>query len=212
MNIVTKNILILLEKHNISANKMQNELKLSNNAVTHWKKGFASPSAKTLQKIADYFGLPISYFYEDHDKSLDKCFPSENILVLPVYATVAAGFNHSMSDLDGELQEVPTSITNGHNEEDLFVFQVSGDSMFPTLLNGDRVLVVKTPSVNSGDIAVISYNDYEDGTVKKVLYEPNCDYVDLIPTNPKYSPIRLCGDDLTSMRVIGKVIYLFRKI
>lgn len=211
MNIVTKNILMLLESRGISANKMQTELKLANNAVTQWKKGFASPSAKTLQKIADYFNLPISYFYEDHE-SADKKFQSENILVLPVYATVTAGFDHSISDIDGELQEVPASITNGHNEKDLFVFQVSGDSMFPTLLDGDRVLVVKTPSVDSGDIAVISYHDYEDGTVKKVLYEPNCDYVDLIPTNPKYSPIRLQGEELQGMQVVGKVIYLFRKI
>lgn len=62
--LISKKILYLLNEKGISANKLQNDLKLSNNAVTYWKSGRSSPSQKTLEKIADYFNLPLSYFYD----------------------------------------------------------------------------------------------------------------------------------------------------
>ena len=169
-------------------------------------------------KLADYFGVSVDYLLGRTDKKesdpFEEKYPSEDIFYLPIYATVAAGFNKYINenDFDGEMQEVPTSIARGHRKDDLFVFEVMGDSMVPKFLPGDRVLVVRTSSVDSGDTAIISYNGYEEGTIKKVQYEPGCDYVDLIPANPKYDPIRLQGDDLETCRVVGKVIYLFRKI
>lgn len=69
MQVTTKNIVRLLKEKGISANKLLTELSLPNSAITQWKKGFASPSAKALQKIANYFELPISYFYEEHDNT-----------------------------------------------------------------------------------------------------------------------------------------------
>ena len=133
---------------------------------------------------------------------------------MPVYATVAAGFNKSIvgKDFDGDIQEIPASIIRGYKKDDLFVFEVNGDSMFPKFIEGDRVLVVRQSSVDSGDTAIVCYNGDEDGTIKKVMYEPGCDYVDLIPINAAYNPIRIQGDELENCRIIGKVIYLFRKI
>lgn len=33
-----------------------------------WKKGEYTPKADKIQKIADYLGVPITYFYEDSDQ------------------------------------------------------------------------------------------------------------------------------------------------
>ena len=213
MFITTKNILRLLNEKGVSANKLSVECGLNNAAITEWKKGKCNPSVKALEKIAKYFGLPLSYFYEEHNDVSKEKFPSEEIYYIPVIATVAAGFEQNIVSADwNEVQEVPASIVRGYDKKDLFVFIVSGDSMYPKFLPGDRVLVVRTSSVDSGDIAIVSYADYEDGTIKKVVYEPDCDYVDLIPLNPKYSPVRLYGDQLDGCRICGKVIYLFREI
>lgn len=69
--LISKKILYLLNEKGISANKLQNDLKLSNNAVTYWKSGRSSPSQKTLEKIADYFNLPLSYFYDTQPSSFE---------------------------------------------------------------------------------------------------------------------------------------------
>lgn len=191
---------------------------ITQSAYAMYESGDRTPPADMLNKLADYFGVSVDYLLERTDKkeldTFNESHPTEDILYLPVYATVAAGFNKSIvgKDYDGEMQEIPASIIRGHKKDDLFVFEVSGDSMFPKFLEGDRVLVVRQNSVDSGDIAIVCYDGFEEGTIKKVQYEPNCDYVDLIPSNPKYSPIRLQGNDLETCRVVGKVIYLFRKI
>lgn len=36
-------------------------------SFTAWKNGKYTLKAEKLQKIADYFGVPVSYFYEDSD-------------------------------------------------------------------------------------------------------------------------------------------------
>jgi repressor LexA len=94
----------------------------------------------------------------------------------------------------------------------MLVLKIEGDSMSPKFLDGDRVLVQRQTSVDSGDIAVVCYGDFESGTIKKIHYETGCDFVDLIPLNPKFSPVRVQNEELDGMRVIGKVIYLFREI
>lgn len=218
MNYPVERIQTLLKQNKISVNKISKEIGLNSTFFSAWKAGRAKPSTEALMKIANYFNVSVDYLLGRTDDptpgNADK-FPAEDMLELPVYATVAAGFDRPISsdnEDEGDTQHVPRSIVHGYDKEDLFVFLVSGDSMSPKFMPGDRVLVVKQDSVDSGDIAIVCYKDYEDGTIKKVMYEPGCDYVDLVPANPAYAPIRLQGDELATCRVVGKVIYLFRKI
>lgn len=213
-----ENLRKLRKQANLTMKQLGKIIGAAESTISLYEKGSREPDNATLKKLADYFGVSVDYLLGRTDKKesdpFEEKYPSEDIFYLPIYATVAAGFNKYINenDFDGEMQEVPTSIARGHRKDDLFVFEVMGDSMIPKFLPGDRVLVVRTSSVDSGDTAIISYNGYEEGTIKKVQYEPGCDYVDLIPANPKYDPIRLQGDDLETCRVVGKVIYLFRKI
>jgi len=188
--------------------------KSSGNLAT-WKNG--NVRNDHLKALADYFEVSVDYLLGRTDDPKGdwskEHFPPEKIYYIPVIASVAAGFNRNIDELTAnEWQEIPASICRGYDPKDLYVFIVSGDSMSPKFLDGDRVLVVQQQSVDPGDIAIVSYNNYEDGTLKKVYYEPGCDYVDLIPLNSKYDPIRLQGEDLDGCRICGKVIYLLRAV
>lgn len=44
------------------------EIGLQKSNVTYWKNGNRTPSDVTLQKIAQYFNVPVSYFSEDPKK------------------------------------------------------------------------------------------------------------------------------------------------
>lgn len=203
----------LIATKNIGAFALEKEIGLANGTIGKWLSGKFRPSAEALSKLADYFDVSVDYLLERTDDPQGNQFPAEEMYHIPVIATVAAGFGQSINGTTHQdYQLVPKSIVRGYNKEDLFVFVVSGDSMSPKFLPGDHVLVVRQPSVDPGDIAIVSYDDYEDGTIKKVDYEPGCDYVDLIPINPKYDPVRLQGDELDGCRICGKVIYLFRAI
>lgn len=91
---------------------------------------------------------------------------------------------------------------------DLFVARGEGDSMQPTLLDGDIVLIDSAQrDIRQQDrVWALSYGDL--GMIKRVRRLPNGTY-DLMSDNPNVSPIN-CADD--EMHVVGRVIWIGRRI
>lgn len=58
----------LLENKGVSAYKVSQATGISQQTFTDWKHGRYEPKREKIQKIADYFGVPISYFYGEDDK------------------------------------------------------------------------------------------------------------------------------------------------
>ena len=134
---------------------------------------------------------------------------------IPIIASkVSAGFGEEWRDddfLEGQMVPITKDLIKGHDIKKIFAAQVKGDSMYPKFLDGDRVLVARTSSVDSGAIAVILYNQTE-ATLKKVGYVYGEEWLNLIPLNTNYPPLRIEGADLANCKVLGKVVYLFRSI
>jgi transcriptional regulator with XRE-family HTH domain len=61
---------LLLKQSGISASKLAKEIGISAPSLTYWKQGKYTPQAKTIQAIANYFNVPISYFYSDTEYAL----------------------------------------------------------------------------------------------------------------------------------------------
>lgn len=55
----------LCTKNNSSANAEAKKIGIASSTVSNWKKNDGAPQPHTLQKIADYFGVPVSYFSEE---------------------------------------------------------------------------------------------------------------------------------------------------
>jgi len=201
----------LRKKYNLTQTEFSKIFDIGLATVAMWESSKRRPPANMLMRIAEHFRVTIDYLLgTEQNLSLSN---SLDMIRLPVLAGVRAGFGASVETIEsGEYQEIPSSIIGSRQADDLMVLEVEGDSMSPKFLHGDRVLVLRQTSVDSGDIAIVCYEDFENGTIKKVHYENGCDYVDLIPLNPKYAPIRVQDEQLEGMRVIGKVIYLFREI
>lgn len=51
----------LLDKYGVTAYKVAKETGISTATLTNWKRGRYTPKPDKLQKIADYFGVPLSY-------------------------------------------------------------------------------------------------------------------------------------------------------
>ncbi|HIX25735.1 MAG TPA: helix-turn-helix domain-containing protein [Candidatus Lachnoclostridium avicola] len=51
----------LLDKYGVTAYKVAKETGISTVTLTNWKRGRYTPKPDKLQKIADYFGVPLSY-------------------------------------------------------------------------------------------------------------------------------------------------------
>ena len=62
----------LLQKKGVSSYKVAKEAGVTQTALSNWKSGRSTPTAKTLQKIADYFGVTIDYLMTGDDSSEQK--------------------------------------------------------------------------------------------------------------------------------------------
>lgn len=51
----------LLQKHGVTPYKVAKEAGVTQTALSNWKSGRSTPSSKTLQKVADYFGVTVDY-------------------------------------------------------------------------------------------------------------------------------------------------------
>ena len=57
----------LLKERGVKAAQVAKETGIAPPALTAWKKGEYNLKADKIQKIADYFGVPVGYFYDDAD-------------------------------------------------------------------------------------------------------------------------------------------------
>ncbi len=187
------------------------------------------PSLKTINAVAHAINCDFMHIYERLDDNLkaivDKQLPAslielpspqvaDDVVSFRVNVDVAAGYNQPaspISDWEGASVDIPKSALRGRPPEDYFVIRIMGDSMYPHYQNGDYVLVLKQPMIDrSGDVAVLLCGD--EGTIKKVEYEPGANEMRLIPLNPEYPPHVISGCDLEECRIIGVPRLLMRAI
>lgn len=63
-----KKFATLLEKTNTTAAKVAKATGINRSTFSHWKNGDYTPKIETLQKIADYFGVSVNYFYDEPEE------------------------------------------------------------------------------------------------------------------------------------------------
>ncbi len=154
--------------------------------------------------LADFFHVTTDYLL----KGVTAQPRDKKGVRIPVLGRVVAGIPLDAIEEIIDYEEIPKSMaTTG----EFFALQVKGDSMLPTLKDGDVVIVKKQPTVDSGDIAIILVNG-NDATVKEVKESPSG--ITLIGHNVAvYTPHFYSNHDIESLpiQIIGKVIEMRRK-
>lgn len=62
----------LLQKHGVTPYKVAKEAGVTQTALSNWKSGRSTPSSKTLQKVADYFGVTVDYLMTGRAEAKEK--------------------------------------------------------------------------------------------------------------------------------------------
>ena len=62
----------LLQKYGVTSYKVSKDTGVTQTSLSNWKSGRSTPNAKTLQKIADYFGVSIEYLMTGKEDSEKK--------------------------------------------------------------------------------------------------------------------------------------------
>ena len=201
MSAYLNNYIMLCQQNGYSLSTLPPKLGLSRSAYSKWKNG-TDPSAPTIKKVADFFGVSPEWMTTDHSEapSFQNAAPAEspaNETKLPVYGSISAGRGVlAVEDIIGWAYADEEYHDGNH-----FWLSVSGVSMEPELRNGDLVLIRKQSQLDNGNIGAFIYGG--EGFVKK--YIANGD-IRLHSLNPVFPDIVITPETADQFSVIGKVI------
>lgn len=92
-----------------------------------------------------------------------------------------------------------------------FCLTAQGDSMIGAgIRDGDIVFVKDQPIVDNGQVAAVIIDD--EATLKRWYYYPEKQKLVLNPENPKYEPLVYIGDELNTVRCLGRAVYYMSQI
>lgn len=192
-------------------------LSISQAAYSKYECNKAEPDFESLKILSELYGVSSDYLVGISDSPETENTASNltpisgnEMFTFKVIGTITAGYSGGTDyNPTGEEIAIPRHLLKSHNPDDYFVLEVRGNSMFPLYLDGDKVLIRKCTSVDSGKIAAIGY-DGEEATLKKVEYVKGENWMRLIPRNPEYPTKTIRNGDLELCRIYGEVVYLFR--
>ncbi len=129
--------------------------------------------------------------------------PWMNNVQIPLVGTVAAGVPILAQENIEEVYSFPQSLTG--TSGDLFMLQISGDSMINAgIFDGDYIIVRQQSTAENGDIVVALVNQ-ESATVKRFFREKDC--IRLQPENDSMKPF--FEKDVT---ILGLVVGVYRQL
>jgi len=150
-----------------------------------------------VEKLADYKKLLIASGLFSPVKLEDRVVPFRR-RTAPMYDIGASAGTGQFLDSDSyEMVEVPDEVPDSAT----FGLHVCGDSMEPTLEDGQEIWVQMQPTLESGEIGIF----YLDGNAYVKEYRRTGKDVFLISHNDKYPPIAI--KEYNESRIYGKVVY-----
>ena len=199
----------LRNERGISQRQLAEFLKVAPSTISMYENGQREPNFEVLESLADFFNVDLNYLLSKTNKTtkiiLDSKF-SKGIKI-PVLGTVPAGIPITAVEDIIDYEEIPKS---WENQGEFFGLKIKGDSMYPTLENGDVVIVKKQSTADNGDTVIVMVNG-DDATCKR--YERSDTGIMLIPNNNAYAPAFYTNKEIETLplTIIGKVVELRRK-
>lgn len=70
--IIANNLIKLRKSHNLTQNELADKLSYSDNMVSRWERGEITPNIETLQKISEFYNIPLSSLIENNAVEKEK--------------------------------------------------------------------------------------------------------------------------------------------
>nr|WP_012219832.1 LexA family transcriptional regulator [Vibrio sp. 23023]ABX77020.1 H-T-H motif hypothetical protein [Vibrio sp. 23023] len=169
-------------------------------AVSKWELGQSKPRKKFHEKLSEILGVN-----EKVISGSEKITKSDYVEIPYYNVKAAAGHGYENDELyDREVELVPIEALKYAQKSSVFCIKASGDSMVPVFFDGAKLAIDSSKTiVKDGDLYVVSY----DGCLRvKVLFK-TLNGIRLCSYNSMFKDEEYTHEELTTFRVIGKVIW-----
>lgn len=191
----------LLQMNNVTAYKVAKATGIDPTILSNWKHGKTKPSASNLKKIADYFGVSLSWLMGD-DATLEPLDPPQNQRRIPILGAIPCGAPiAAITDIEAYIYYEPPRPTAA----EFVALRAKGSSMEPEIRDGSVVVIRISETCDPGDICAVSVNG--DEACCKIVKPDSEGGVYLIPINPAFDPMHYTAKDIRDLpvRIIGVV-------
>lgn len=171
----------------------------------NYEKGTREPNSETLILLAEFYNTSIDYLVGKSSNPKPAAVPPgfeplPPMDQVPLVGRIACGQPITAEEnLEGYVS-VPAAW------HATFTLQCSGDSMEPTIHDGDLVAIRKDIQVENGQIAAVRIGD--EATLKHLYLHD--DYIELRPENPNFSSIIRRKEEMNDVTIEGKAVGLCR--
>lgn len=177
-------------------------LKLSDAQISRMEHSVNMPNMEQIIKLSELLGKPVSYFFSDSWIGVDEV-DNKNIAYIPVLGQIACG-EPIMTTENIECYEpmLKETLPSGN----LAFLEAYGDSMSPTIEDGDLVLISIQSEIEDGEICAVLLEGGDRATLKRVKRQGNM--ILLLSDNSAYDPIIITEE--SQARIFGKAIQSVR--
>lgn len=197
-NVMGKRIRELRLKKGITQEELGKIIGVQKSAILKYESGMVENMKRSsIKTLAEFFGVKPSYLM-----GLDNN-------IINVYSSVHAGILSEMIENIVDTEEIDEKMAN--SGKTYFGIKVKGDSMSPTYMEGDTLIIEKTSACEYGQDCIVAINGNE-AFLKRVYINPQG--ITLQALNPNYEPLIYTNEEVLSLPVtiIGVVVELRRKI
>jgi transcriptional regulator with XRE-family HTH domain len=166
---------------------------IDRSSISLYLSGRYCPKADKLLRLAQALGVSPQWLSGGEEEP-----EVERTVSFPVITGVTP--RGELTD-SGEMQSVAQSALGGLERERFFVLRVQGLAMYPRLLEGDRLLVLRDAPMEQGQMAVLLHQGAL--TVRALGMNGQ-----LQPANPEFPPWTPGAED----RILGRAVLLLRQL
>jgi len=198
-NTIVDRIRALANSQGYSLPSLEAKLNLGNGTISRWNK--SAPNTDKLSKVADFFRVSMDYLLGRNTTpdlfTYGNIIPIPEMNKIPLIGSIACGAPILAEEHIEEYIDIPKNI---HAD---FALTCKGDSMINArIFDGDIVYIRQQDTVDNGQIAAVLIDG--EATLKRVrLFD---DHISLEPENPQYRPLVYWGEEMNTVRILGKAV------
>ncbi len=208
-----------LAQEGMSGNAFAKKVGMSEAVIRDYLSGKTYPSLNRLAQIAKNCDISIEWLATGRGECrlLSNTLTTQ-IVHIPAYqeskSSLLQDETSNTNNKSNTISKIPFDLrcikTHDFNINDLYVYWAKGDSMAPTIVNNDTIIIdTGHTQLFDGYLYIVEYGDAL--SIKRI--QNHGKYLLLIPDNDKYQSIKidkaLCNQEL---KIIGKVIAILKDL
>lgn len=188
----------------VNQSLLAESLGITRQTVSNRIKNDSQVTVSELQKIEEYFGITLLGMPLECD---------ENIVYIDYYSDVFASCGKGAIVFSDDKLKMPisTALINGFSKQKTYsIINASGDSMIPTIDDGDKLIVEhwNGEQIQDNRIYVFCFN--HEFFIKRL--SKNLDEIIIKSDNSEYRTRTISGSTINELILIGKVIGILKSI